>query len=353
MTATAGREPQSDLRDFLRSRRARIGPEEVGVAAHPGRRRVPGLRREEVAQLAGVSVDYYTRLEQGRTLHASAEVLDAVARALRLDATERSHLFDLARPQRAPGPGRAADPAAGAPGTADAVGPQRVRAGLYRVLDALDDGTPAMIMGRRLDVLAANRLAEALYGDFGAPASDMAGSDMAGSEVSGSDVSEADAAEPGSAESGSAEPGAVALGTPGQRGRNLARFLFLDPAARPLFADWESAARGAVAALRFYAGRHPYDPRLSPLVDELAAFDGDFRRWWAGHDVLEHTHGTKRFRHPAVGELALEYESLTFPDDPDQTLYLYTAEPGSPSDEALRTLASRAARAGGALRPGR
>ncbi|MFD5142143.1 helix-turn-helix transcriptional regulator [Streptomyces sp. NPDC058401] len=301
MTATAGREPRSDLREFLRSRRARIGPEEVGAAAHPGRRRVPGLRREEVAQLAGVSVDYYTRLEQGRTLHVSDEVLDAVARALRLDATERSHLFDLARPQRAPGAGRAARAAVGAPGSAEAAGPQRVRAGLYRVLGALEDGTPAMIMGRRLEVLAANRLAEALYADFGVPRA----------------------------------------GTSGRGGRNLARFLFLDPAARGLFADWEGAARGAVAALRFYAGRHPYDPALSPLVEELSTLDGDFRRWWAGHDVLEHTHGTKRFRHPLVGELALEYESLAFPDDPGQTLYLYTAEPGSPSDEALRTLASR------------
>lgn len=308
MNVTAGREPRSDLRDFLRSRRARIGPEEVGVAAHPGRRRVPGLRREEVAQLAGVSVDYYTRLEQGRTLHVSDEVLDAVARALRLDATERSHLFDLARPQRAPGTGRAAGAASGARGPAEAAGPQRVRAGLYRVLDALEDGTPAMIMGRRLEVLAANRLAEALYTDFGAAAPDTPES-----------------------------------GAPGRRGRNLARFLFLDPAARGLFADWEGAARAAVAALRFYAGRHPYDPDLRPLVEELSALDGDFRRWWAGHDVLEHTHGTKRFRHPVVGELALEYESLAFPDDPDQTLYLYTAEPGSPSDEALRTLASRAA----------
>ncbi|MFZ3495232.1 helix-turn-helix domain-containing protein [Streptomyces sp. 5.8] len=348
MTANAGREPQSDLRDFLRSRRARIGPEEVGVAAHPGRRRVPGLRREEVAQLAGVSVDYYTRLEQGRTLHASAEVLDAVARALRLDATERSHLFDLARPQRAPGPGRrAADPAAaGAPGTAETTGPQRVRAGLYQVLDALEVGTPAMIMGRRLDVLAANRLAESLYADFGAPEADLPEADLPEA-----DLPDSDAVEPGAA-----EPGTVALGTPGRRGRNLARFLFLDPAARTLFADWESAARGAVAALRFYAGRHPYDPELSPLVDELASFDRDFRRWWAGHDVLEHTHGTKRFRHPDIGELALEYESLTFPDDPDQTLYLYTAEPGSPSDEALRTLASRAARTArpaGAVRPRR
>ncbi|MFE4632681.1 helix-turn-helix transcriptional regulator [Streptomyces sp. NPDC056773] len=307
MSASAGREPRVELRDFLRSRRARIGPEEVGVAAHPGRRRVPGLRREEVAQLAGVSVDYYTRLEQGRTLQVSAEVLDAVARALRLDATERAHLFDLARPQRGPGAGRGA----GAAGPTGAGGPQLVRAGLYRVLDALDEGTPAMIMGRRLDVLAANRLAEALYTDFGAP------------------------------EAGEGEAGA-----PDRPRRNFARFVFLEPAARALFADWESAARAAVAALRFYAGRHPYDPGLSPLVEELASLDRDFRRWWAGHDVLEHTHGTKRFQHPVVGQLALEYESLAFPDDPDQTLYLYTAEPGSSSDAALRTLASRTGRRG-------
>lgn len=193
-----------------------------------------------------------------------------------------------------------------------------MRAGLYRVLDALEDGTPAMIMGRRLEVLAANRLAEALYADFGAPGP----------------------GDPKSRTQGSRTPES---GAPDQRGRNLARFLFRDPAARELFADWEGAARGVVAALRFYAGRHPYDPDLSPLVEELSSLDRDFRRWWAGHDVLEHTHGTKRFRHPVVGELALEYESLAFPDDPDQTLYLYTAEPGSPSDEALRALASRVA----------
>lgn len=172
-----------------------------------------------------------------------------------------------------------------------------MRAGLYRVLDALD-GTPAMIMGHRLDVLAANRLAKALYTDFDALA---------------------------------------------HRDRNLARFIFLDPAARELLADWETGARGAVAALRLYAGRHPYDPALRPLVDELSESDEDFRQWWAAHDVLEYTHGTKRYRHPVVGELALEYESLTLPDDPDQALYLYTAEPGSPSEEALRTLASRTA----------
>lgn len=305
MTATAGREPRSDLRDFLRSRRARISPGDIGAAAHAGRRRVPGLRREEVAQLAGVSVDYYVRLEQGRNLHVSAEVLNAVARALRLDATERAHLFDLARPRQSAvrGPDGGAGPAGAEGGSGPAV-PQRVRAGLHRVLDALD-GTPAMIMGHRLDVLAANRLAKALYTDFDALP---------------------------------------------HRERNLARFIFLDPAARDLLAEWETSARGAVAALRLYAGRHPYDPALDPLVGELSALDEDFRRWWAGHDVLEYTHGTKRYRHPRVGELALEYESLTLPDDPDQALYLYTAEPGSPSEEALRALAAWTA---GAVGPNR
>ncbi|MFJ4963785.1 helix-turn-helix domain-containing protein [Streptomyces sp. NPDC088729] len=281
MNTTPGPEPHAELRDFLRSRRARIHPEEAGAALHAGRRRVPGLRREEVAQLAGVSVDYYVRLERGRNPNVSADVLDAVARALRLDATERAHLFNLAR--RRPARGRRA-----------AERPQRVRPGLRRILDALP-GTPAMILGHRLDVLAANSLAQALYTDFDALP---------------------------------------------HRDRNLARFIFLDPTARDLLADWERAARGTVAALRLYAGRHPHDPRLSELVGQLSVHDEDFRQWWADHDVHEYTHGTKLYRHPLVGELALEYESLTLPDDPDQALYLYTAEPGSPSDSALRLLAA-------------
>ncbi|MEW1635468.1 helix-turn-helix transcriptional regulator [Streptomyces sp. NPDC093801] len=280
MSTSPERGPNLELRDFLRSRRARIRPDEAGLPPHAGRRRVPGLRREEVARLAGVSVDYYVRLERGRTPNASAAVLDAVARALCLDQAERAHLFDLAKP--GPGAGRRRP----AP-------PQRVRPGLLRVLDTLV-GTPAMILGHRLDVLAANPLAQALYTDFDALP---------------------------------------------HRDRNLARFIFLDPTARDLLADWETAARGTVAALRLYAGRHPHDPRLNELVGELSVQDEDFRQWWADHDVLQYTHGTKLYRHPLVGELALAYESLTLPDDPDQALYLYTAEPDSRSAHALHLLA--------------
>ncbi|GAA2243834.1 MULTISPECIES: helix-turn-helix transcriptional regulator [Kitasatospora] len=281
MSTSAGREPNLELRDFLRSRRARISPREAGLGPDAGRRRVPGLRREEVARLAGISVDYYVRLERGRNPNVSASVLEAVARVLCLDAAERAHLFDLARPR--PGSGRRR-----------VVPPQRVRPGLLRLLGSLA-GTPAMILGHRLDVLAANPLAKALYTDFDAAA---------------------------------------------HRDRNLARFIFLDPAARDLIADWETAARGAVAALRLYAGRHPHDSRLTELVGELSVHDEDFRQWWADHDVLEYTHGTKRYRHPLVGELTLDYESLVLPDDPDQALYLYTAEPDSPSAHGLRLLGS-------------
>ncbi|MGA5135126.1 helix-turn-helix domain-containing protein [Streptomyces olivoreticuli] len=281
MSTPPGHETNLELRDFLCSRRARIRPDEIGAAPHAGRRRVPGLRREEVAQLAGVSVDYYVRLERGRNPNVSADVLDAVSRALRLDAAERAHLFDLARPK--PARTRRATQA-----------PQRVRPGLRQILDALP-GTPAMILGHRLDVLAANPLAKALYTDFDALP---------------------------------------------HRDRNLARFIFLDPAAHNLLADWERAARGTVAALRLYAGRNPHDPLLSDLVGQLSVHDEDFRQWWADHDVLEYTHGTKLYHHPLAGELALEYESLTLPDDPDQALYLYTAAAGSPSDHALRLLAA-------------
>ncbi|GHH78755.1 transcriptional regulator [Streptomyces sulfonofaciens] len=267
----------AELREFLRSRRARISPEEAGLVPEPGTRRVPGLRREEVARLAGVSVDYYVRLERGRTMNASEAVLDAVARALGLNATERGHLYALARPARRPG---------------RPLPPQRVRPGLRRVLDTLAY-TPALIVGRRSDVLAANAAARALYTDFDAlPA----------------------------------------------RERNLARYIFLDESSRELYVDWADAARGSVAALHLYAGRHPHDPRLAELIGELSLHDKDFRRWWASHDVARRTHGTKRFHHPVVGDLTLEYEALTPSGDPDQTLGVYTAEPGSPSDHALRLL---------------
>ncbi len=271
----------TEIREFLRTRRARITPEQAGLAPRPGARRVPGLRREEVAQLAGVSVDYYVRLERGRTKGVSETVLDAVARALQLDDTERAHLFDLAQPTAARAHRRRP------------LAPQRVRPVLYRTLDSLS--VPAMIEGRRLDVLAANRLGYALFTDF------------------------------------QARP---------HRERNFARFVFLDEAARTLYTDWEQIAGNCVAALRLYAGRHPDDPQLTELIGELSLHSDTFRRMWANHDVLAHTTGTKRLHHPLVGDLTLDYLVLTVEGDPEQTLVIYTPEPASPSAEALGILAS-------------
>lgn len=271
--------PNDELRQFLRSRRGRVEPADVGLAAGDGPRRVPGLRREELARLAGVSVDYYVRLEQGRASGASEDVLDAVARALRLDDDERTHLFDLARPTRT----RAKR----------AARPQRVRPGLLTLLD--NATLPAFVLGRRLDFLATNRMTRALLCDF------------------------------------EARP---------RRDRNHARWVFLDPAARELYVDWEEVARDNVASLRMDAGRYPDDPELTALVGELSVKSDEFAHWWAAHDVLRRTHGTKRYHHPIVGDLTVGYEALTLPDDPDQTLFLYTVEPGSPSAEAMDLLAA-------------
>lgn len=272
----------AELKEFLRTRRARLRVDDVEIGGTSRVRRVPGLRREEVAQLAGVSVDYYSRLEQGRHLNVSDEVLDAVARALRLDEVERSYLFQIARTKtrrarRRPAP------------------VQRVRPGIRRVLETLDDVTPAFVFGRRMDMLAANRLARALIGDF-------------------------EALPP--------------------RERNLLRFTFLDESARELYTDWGEVARDNVAILRLDAGRHPDDPLLTELVGELAVKSEEFRRWWADHNVRERTHGIKRYHHPLVGDLTVNYESVAVLGDPDQTLCIYTAEPGSPSETALRLLAN-------------
>ncbi|WHT22430.1 helix-turn-helix transcriptional regulator [Crossiella sp. CA-258035] len=265
----------AELREFLRTRRARLSPAEAGLPPHLGPRRVPGLRREEVAWLAGMSVDYYVRLEQGRNPGVSTEVLDAVARALRLDRTERAQLFDLVRCR-----GGRPQPA------------QRVNPALDRVLTALTG--PAMILGHRLDVLAINPLGTLLYTDF---------ADRPAGE------------------------------------RNLVRHLFTDPAARERTGDWPSAARATVGALRRYGGCWPGDELLAELVAEMSSRDADFRRWWAAHDVLAYTHGDKVYRLPGLGELTLHFAALTLPDDPDQTLYAYTAEPGSPTEAALRRAA--------------
>ncbi|QFZ16869.1 helix-turn-helix transcriptional regulator [Saccharothrix syringae] len=264
-----------DLGEFLRSRRARVRPDDVGLPVG-GRRRVPGLRREELAMLAGVSVDYYMRLEQGRTPAVSDSVLDAVARVLRLDETERAHLRNLVRPTPTRRPA-----------------PQRVRPGLLRLLDMVGD-VPAFVMGRRSDILASNALADAVYGFGGLSAEE----------------------------------------------RNAARHTFLRPEARTFYRDWPSVAADMVAFLRLDAGRYPDDARLAALVGELSVKDETFRKLWAQHKVLEKTHGTKQLHHPLVGDLDLDYEALRPGGDPDLTLNVYTARAGSPSEERLKLLAS-------------
>ncbi|MFJ3926694.1 helix-turn-helix transcriptional regulator [Streptomyces sp. NPDC090022] len=272
----------TSLSDFLRTRRARLHPQDIGLPDYGGRRRVSGLRREEVAQLAGVSVDYYTRMEQGRVPHPSDSVLDALARALRLTEDERTHLRHLAGPRRTvrPAAGRAPAP------------PQRVRPMLRRLLDELRD-VPAVVMGRRMDILAWNAAAGALFGDYGA---------LAPAE------------------------------------RNIARITFLDPASRALFGDWEGCARENVAYLHLEAGRHPDDPRLAQLIGELSLRSERFRTWWAQHPVQDKTSGTKLYHHPVVGDLELSYETLRAADDTEQALITYAAEPGTPSHDALRML---------------
>lgn len=270
------------LAAFLRSARARLTPREAGVEPPArGRRRVSGLRREELARLAGVSVDYYTRLEQGRSRSASTEVLDALATALHLDDAERSHLHTIARPSPAR---RRRRPR-----------PQRVHPATWGLLDALETtGRPAFVLGRRLDVLAHNPLAGRLITDFRAlPAAE----------------------------------------------RNQARFVFFDPHARELYKDWPKVAADTAAMLRLDAGRHPDDPALGALVGELSVRSEEFRRFWSANRVHRRTTGTKEYHHPLVGDLTITYQALTPGDDPDQILFVYDTEPGSPSETSLRLLA--------------
>ncbi|GAA3031588.1 helix-turn-helix domain-containing protein [Streptomyces glomeratus] len=278
--AGQGLDRRAELSEFLRTRRARLKPEDVGLPDFGRHRRVPGLRREELAQLAGVSVAYYTRLEQGNGRNVSAEVLDAIARALRLTDAEHAHLTHLAKPKA-----HKKKPSARS---------QHVRASLRRLLDSFD-GVPAYLVGRRAEILAWNRMAAAVFGDWG--------------EMP-------------------------------QQERNWARMVFLRPEYHDLFVDWEQKAIDIVCLLRYEAGCHPDDPRLSALVGELSVKSEEFRRLWATHDVKEKSHGLKLLRHPLVGELALEYESFRVPDDSELALVTYHAEPGSVSAEALRLLAS-------------
>ncbi|MEU3227042.1 helix-turn-helix transcriptional regulator [Streptomyces sp. NPDC006976] len=271
----------NELGEFLKARRSELTPRAVGLPDNAGKRRVAGLRREEVAQLAAISTDYYTRLEQGR-LPASAPVLEAVAQALGLDEDQRRYLFGLAGKEAAEPRRRAR---------------QRVQPQLRRVLDDLT-ATPAVVLGRRMDILAWNSLAAAMVTDF--------------------------AAVP-------------------EKHRNYVRILFTDPAMRTLYADWKSVARMAVAQLRMEAAKYPDDPGLTALVGELCVQDGDFRRWWAAHHVATLGVGAKTLDHPVAGQLSLDWDTLTAGTDPDQQLVVWTAEAGSPTYDRLRILASWAA----------
>src|SRR5215217_9540358 len=275
---------RSEIREFLTSRRARLKAIDVGLPDY-GARRVPGLRREEVAVLAGVSVPYYTRLERGDAAGVSDSVLDALARALRLDDAERAHLFDLARAIQplTPPPRRRR----GKPG---------VRPAVQQILDAIT-GVPAILTNPRQDFLAANSVARALFADL----------------------------------------------FDGHERPNSARFSFLDPRARDLYPDWSSVARDVVGALRSAAGRTPDDRALTELVGELSTRSEEFRQYWARHDVRFHVSGVKRLHHPQVGDMELRYEGLEVASDTDLTMYAYTADPGSRSAEALALLGSLAA----------
>jgi transcriptional regulator with XRE-family HTH domain len=278
---------RAEVRQFLSSRRARITPEQAGLEPYGGRRRVPGLRREEVARLAGVSVEYYTRLERGNLAGVSDSVLDAIAGALELDRAEHDHLYDLAR--AAVTSGRKRSPAH-TTGTG-------VRPVLQHLLDAIT-GAPAFIGNNRLDVVAANTLGYALYADmYRGPA----------------------------------------------RPANHSRFIFLDPRSHNFYTDWNSAASANVAILRREAGRNPHDKGIAELVGELSMRSDDFRTRWAAHNVRRHYSGTKLFQHPVVGLLELDYQVLELDEDPGHTLTVYPAVPGSPSEEALKLLASWAA----------
>jgi transcriptional regulator with XRE-family HTH domain len=279
---------RTDVREFLMSRRAKVTPDEAGVLGGTNRR-VPGLRRSEVASLAGVSVEYYAKLERGAIGGASASVLDALARALQLDDTERAHLFDLARAADGiPSSGRA---------RRRATRSSTPRPSLQWALSAITDGV-AFVRDQRQDLLATNALGRAFY-----------------SPVIGD----------------------------GGRTPNLARFQFLDPAARDFYPDWDLFAEMCVAIMRTEAGRDPHDAGLQDLVGELSTRSETFRRLWGAHDVRTHGAGTKRFHHPVVGELTLAYEELAITAEPGQVLMVYTAEPGSSSAERLRLLASWAA----------
>jgi transcriptional regulator with XRE-family HTH domain len=279
---------RDEVKDFLRTRRARLTPEDAGLTAFASNRRVPGLKRGEVADLAGVSVEYYAQLERGNLAGVSDSVLESLARALQLDEAERTHLADLAR---AAGPARSRRKPA----------PGQIRPGVQRLLDLIGETVPVIVNNGRLDLVAANTLGRALFSPV------------------------------------------YATPHPAGRPANHARFTFLDDRARDFWIDWDRAADDSVSQLRTEAGRDPYDRALTDLVGELSTQSPPFRTRWAAHDVRLHRTGRKDFRHPVVGELHLDFEVLDLPADPGLTLITFTTPAGSPDEDALRMLASWAA----------
>ncbi|MEV7663650.1 helix-turn-helix transcriptional regulator [Paenarthrobacter sp. NPDC089316] len=275
----------NDLREFLMTRRARITPDQIGLPDFGGRRRVPGLRREEVALVAGISVEYYTRLERGNGNGVSEAVLEGIARALKLDTAEHSHLYDLVRaanegnhPQRRRGHSKT----------------QKVRQGVLQLLDAMHD-VPAFVENGRLDILAINRLGQAVFSEmFARPT----------------------------------------------RPVNFGRFVFLDERSRTFYRNWNEAAKQTVAVLRAEAGRAPHDRILSDLVGELSTRSSEFRTLWGSHDVREHRTGAKLLTHPVVGDLDLSFEAMDLSSAHDLQLIAFSAEPASTSKDALKLLAS-------------
>ena len=289
---SAPADARAEIKDFLTTRRAKVTPQMAGLPVVGGNRRVPGLRREEVAMLAGVSVDYYTRLERGRAAGASEEVLDALASALLLDDAERQHLFDLARSVSSTGRARQRRPRAGR---------AALRPGVQWLLDSMT--VPALVADSLSTYVASNLMARALYSPmFLDPAPQATGREV-----------------------------------------NMARFVFLDPRSRDFFPNWDSGAEDLVAMLRLAAGAGPTDPRLTALVGELSTRSREFSRLWARHDVRYVCRGEKVIQHPVVGELHLAFEPMPLTTAPGLHMTVYAVEPGSPSQDALQLLASWAA----------
>jgi transcriptional regulator with XRE-family HTH domain len=270
---------RAELGAFLRARRDRLSPAQAGISAFPGPRRVPGLRKEELAVAAGLSPDYYSRLEQGRQANVSDQVLDAVASALRLDDTERAHLHHLAAPLGRRRGGSVGETA------------QRPDPGLLRIMATLDH-VPVLLLGYRGDVLARNALLPAV------------------------------------------------LGRPLEPGTSFTRYLFLDPLARERIVNWDVFARNAVAALRLEAGKRRHDRRLLQLIDELRAADVHVAAWWDDHAVRDYASATKHIRHPEAGDLVFGIEAVEAPHEPNQRLTIYTVEPDSPTARVLPILSS-------------